>query len=167
MIPELGHFALILAFVIILMQASLPLAGAARNNVQWMRMARPLAYTQTLFLLLAMASLTYSFVVSDFSVRYVTMNSNLALPTVYRVSAVWGGHEGSLLFWAFIMGLWSTAVALFSRKLPLDTVARVLGIMGIISIGFLLFMLVTSNPFERLIPAALDGRDLNPLLQDP
>ncbi len=167
MIPELGHFALILAFIFILFQATVPLAGAARNNIQWMHMARPLAYAQSLFLLLAMASLTYSFVTSDFSVKYVAMNSNLALPMAYRVTAVWGGHEGSLLFWAFIMGLWSTAVALFSRKLPLDTVARVLGIMGIISIGFLLFMLVTSNPFERLIPAALDGRDLNPLLQDP
>ncbi len=167
MIPELGHFALILALVIVLMQAALPLAGAARNNVQWMQLARPLAYAQSLFLLLALASLTWSFVVSDFSVRYVAMNSNLALPIAYRISAVWGGHEGSLLFWAFVMGLWSTAVALFSRKLPLDTVARVLGIMGIISIGFLLFMLMTSNPFARLIPAAMDGRDLNPLLQDP
>lgn len=166
MIPEIGHFALILTLCLALMQAVLPIAGAARGNTQWMQMARPLAYGQTLFLILAFASLTYAFVTNDFSVKYAASNSNSSLPVEYRVSAVWGGHEGSLLLWALILGFWSSAVGLFSKKLPQSTVAQVLGVMGIISVGFLLFMLLTSNPFDRLIPAAVEGRDLNPLLQD-
>jgi len=166
MIPEIGHFALILAFSMALMQAVLPLIGAARGNIRWMQSARPLAYGQTFFLIVSFATLTYAFIVNDFSVKYVATNSNSALPIGYRISAVWGGHEGSLLLWALVMGFWTTAVAIFSKKLPQITIAQVLGIMGLISIGFLLFMLLTSNPFDRLIPAAADGRDLNPLLQD-
>jgi len=166
MIPEIGHFALIMTFCLALLQAIFPIAGAARSNVQWMQMAKPLAFGQTFFLIIAFASLTYAFITNDFSVKYVASNSNSTLPVYYRISAVWGAHEGSLLLWTLILGLWSSAVSLFSRSLPLATVSRVLGVMGIISIGFLLFMLLTSNPFDRLIPAAADGRDLNPLLQD-
>ncbi|MFV1992307.1 MAG: heme lyase CcmF/NrfE family subunit [Acidiferrobacterales bacterium] len=166
MIPEIGHFALILALTLALLQAALPIIGAARGNVQWMQLARPLAFGQTFFLIVSFAALTYAFIINDFSVKYVATNSNSALPLGYRISAVWGGHEGSLLLWALVMGFWSSAVAIFSKKLPQITIAQVLGVMGLISIGFLLFMLLTSNPFDRLIPAAPDGRDLNPLLQD-
>lgn len=166
MIPEIGHFALILTLCLAFVQAILPITGAMRSNVPWMQMARPLAYGQTFFLIIAFACLTYAFVTNDFSVKYTTAHSNSLLPVEYRVSAVWGGHEGSLLLWALILGLWSSAVGLFSKKLPQATVAQVLGVMGIISVGFLLFMLLTSNPFDRLIPAAAEGRDLNPLLQD-
>jgi len=166
MIPEIGHFALILTLCLALVQAILPITGAMRSNVPWMQMARPLAYGQTFFLVIAFACLTYAFVTNDFSVKYTAAHSNSLLPVEYRVSAVWGGHEGSLLLWALILGLWSSAVGLFSKKLPQATVAQVLGVMGIISVGFLLFMLLTSNPFDRLIPAAAEGKDLNPLLQD-
>jgi len=167
MIPELGHFALILALCIALIQATVPLIGAARGLPQWMAVARPAAIGQCAFLLLAFGLLTYSFVVSDFSVLYVANNSNVKLPLAYRISAVWGAHEGSLLLWATILSIWATAVAIFSRSLPQAMVARVLSVMALISIGFLLFMLITSNPFQRLVPAATQGRDLNPLLQDP
>jgi len=167
MIPELGHFALILALCLALVQAIVPLAGATRGQPQWMAVARPAAIGQCAFLLLAFGLLTYSFIVSDFSVVYVANNSNVKLPLAYRISAVWGAHEGSLLLWAVILSIWTTAVALFSRSLPQAMVARVISVMGLISIGFLLFMLVTSNPFDRLVPAAAQGRDLNPLLQDP
>jgi len=132
-----------------------------------MAVARPAAIGQCAFLLLAFGLLTYSFVVSDFSVLYVANNSNVKLPLAYRISAVWGAHEGSLLLWATILSIWATAVAIFSRSLPQAMVARVLSVMALISIGFLLFMLITSNPFQRLVPAATQGRDLNPLLQDP
>ncbi|UCH52411.1 MAG: cytochrome c biogenesis protein CcsA, partial [Pseudomonadota bacterium] len=166
MVPEIGHFALILALCLAFVQASVPLAGAMRGLPNLMTVARPAAVGQFLFLLVAFACLTYAFLVSDFSVTYVANNSNSKLPAAYRFSAVWGAHEGSLLLWALVLGAWTTAVALFSRSLPLATVARVLSVMGMISIGFLLFMLLTSNPFERLVPAAAEGRDLNPLLQD-
>jgi len=166
MIPELGHIALILALGITLVQASLPLIGAARNNTTWMALARPTAQAQLLFTFLAFAALTYSFITHDFSVAYVAHNSNSALPLIYRISAVWGAHEGSLLLWALTLSIWTNAVVLFSRSLPLNILARVVGVLGLVSIGFLLFMLLTSNPFERLIPAPMDGRDLNPLLQD-
>jgi cytochrome c-type biogenesis protein CcmF len=166
MIPELGQFALILALCLALVQATVPLVGAIRGLPQWMAVARPAAIGQCAFLLAAFALLTYSFIVHDFSVQYVATNSNSKLPLAYRISAVWGAHEGSLLLWALILSIWTTAVALFSRSLPQAMVARVLSVMGIISIGFLLFMLLTSNPFDRLIPAATEGRDLNPLLQD-
>jgi len=167
MIPELGHFALIVALFIALMLGVLPILGAARNNPVFMGIARPLVYAQFLLLATAFACLTYVFLVNDFSVLYVSQHSNSQLPHIYRVAAVWGGHEGSLLLWAFILSGWTLAVALYSKHLPEEMVARVLGVMGLVAVGFLLFMLFTSNPFDRLIPAAADGRDLNPLLQDP
>ena len=167
MIPELGHFALIVALCIALTQAILPLAGAARGNLAWMNVARPAAQGQFVFVVIAFACLAYSFVNNDFSVLNVASNSNSSLPWYYRFAATWGSHEGSLLLWVLMLGVWMVAVTIFSRHLPLEMVARILGVMALISIGFLLFMLFTSNPFERLLPAAADGRDLNPLLQDP
>ncbi len=166
MIPELGHFALIIALCITLVQSILPLVGAARGITPWMALARPAAQGQFVFLTIAMACLWYAFIVNDFSVLYVVNNSNSHLPVEYRIAALWGAHEGSLLLWAFILSAWTLAVAIFSRSLPDAFVARVLGVMGLISIGFLLFLLLTSNPFDRVFPAALEGRDLNPLLQD-
>jgi cytochrome c-type biogenesis protein CcmF len=167
MIPEIGHFALILALFIAFMQAVFPIVGAARGDVRWMAMARPAALTQFLFVALAYGCLTYAFITNDFSVAYVAENSNSALPLIYRIAGVWGAHEGSLLLWLLILNVWMASVAIFSRSLTQAFVARVLGVMGLISIGFLLFMLTTSDPFTRLLPAALQGRDLNPLLQDP
>ena len=167
MAPELGHFALILTLCIALVQGTLPLVGAVRGNAAWMALARPAAQGQFVFVAFAFACLTYAFVTNDFSVTYVAQHSNSQLPLQYRIAGVWGGHEGSLLLWTLMLGLWMCAVSVFSRTLPDEMVARVLGIMGLISIGFLLFMLIASNPFERLLPAAADGRDLNPLLQDP
>jgi cytochrome c-type biogenesis protein CcmF len=166
MIPEIGHFALIMALSLAITQSFFPLVGAARGLPAWMAVARPAARAQFLFLLTAFATLMYSFVVNDFSVAYVARNSNSALPVYYRMSALWGAHEGSLLLWSLILGGWTTAVSIFSRRLPEAFVARVLGVMGLVSIGFLLFMLITSNPFERLFPVPADGADLNPLLQD-
>ncbi|KIL02455.1 cytochrome C biogenesis protein CcmF [Stutzerimonas stutzeri] len=166
-VPELGHLALILALCLALVQASLPLVGAWRGDRQWMSLAQPAAWGQFAFLLFAFACLTWSFMVDDFSVAYVASNSNSALPWYYKFSAVWGAHEGSLLLWALILGGWTFAVSIFSRQLPEVMLARVLAVMGMISIGFLLFLIVTSNPFERLLPdMPQDGRDLNPLLQD-
>ncbi|RZT36353.1 heme lyase CcmF/NrfE family subunit [Cupriavidus agavae] len=167
MIVELGHFALICALLASLVQAALPLAGAARGFVPWMALARRTAVLQWLLVLAAYLALTLAFVGNDFSVRYVAGNSNSALPLAYRVAAVWGGHEGSMLLWTLMLAGWSCAVALFSRPLPLPFVARVLGVMGAISSGLLLFLLLSSNPFLRLLPRAMEGRDLNPLLQDP
>jgi len=166
MVPELGHFALILALCVAIVQAVVPLAGTIWRVPGWVASARPAASAQMLFLVLAFGALVWSFIANDFSVAYVAQNSNSALPLEYRISAVWGGHEGSLLLWGLILGGWTFAVAMFSRRLPDDMVARVISVMGLISIGFLLFMLLTSNPFDRLVPPALDGRDLNPLLQD-
>ncbi|EME00808.1 heme lyase CcmF/NrfE family subunit [Pseudomonas stutzeri] len=167
MIPELGHLAMILALCLAVVQATLPLIGAWRGDRQWMGLAQPAAWGQFAFLGFSFACLTYAFMVDDFSVAYVAHNSNSALPWYYKFSAVWGAHEGSLLLWAFILAGWTFAVAIFSRQLPEDMLARVLGVMGLISIGFLLFLIVTSNPFERLLPQVpMDGRDLNPLLQD-
>jgi cytochrome c-type biogenesis protein CcmF len=167
MAAELGNFALILTLCIALAQGTLPLIGAARGNAAWMALARPAAQGQLLFIAFAFGCLTYAFVTNDFSVTYVAQHSNSRLPLVYRVAGVWGGHEGSLLLWTLMLGVWMFAVSVFSRTLPEAMVARVLGIMGLISVGFLLFMIIASNPFERLLPAAADGRDLNPLLQDP
>ncbi len=166
MIPEIGHFALITALCLALLQVVVPITGAARGMTGWMAAARPIAQGQTLFVAIAFGCLMYSFAANDFSVLYVASHSNSMLPLEFRLSAVWGGHEGSLLLWVLMLGGWTTAVTLFSRHLPDDMVARVLGVMGFVSVGFLSFMLFTSNPFDRLIPAALDGRDLNPLLQD-
>ncbi len=167
MIPELGHFALILAFSLALIQAILPLIGASRGIPEWIAVARPAARGQLFFIAVAFGCLTWSFVAHDFSVAYVANNSNSALPFIYRLSAVWGAHEGSLLLWALVLSLWTGAVTVFSKAIPEDMVARVLGVMGLVSVGFLLFMLLTSNPFERMIPSPPDGQDLNPLLQDP
>ncbi|MCK9200262.1 MAG: heme lyase CcmF/NrfE family subunit [Gallionella sp.] len=167
MIPEIGNFALIVGLFLAFTLGVLPIVGAARNNAVLMGVARPLAAGQFVFLGIALGCLTYAFVANDFSVLYVAQHSNSQLPTVYRVSAVWGGHEGSLLLWAFLLSVWTLAVAMYSKHLPEEMVARVLGVMGLIAVGFLLFMLMTSNPFDRLLPAAADGRDLNPLLQDP
>ncbi|MCP9339580.1 heme lyase CcmF/NrfE family subunit [Stutzerimonas xanthomarina] len=167
MIPELGHLAMILALCLAVVQGTLPLIGAWRGDSQWMGLAQPAAWGQFSFLAFSFACLTYAFMMDDFSVAYVAQNSNSALPWYYKFSAVWGAHEGSLLLWAFILAGWTFAVSIFSRQLPEDMLARVLGVMGLISIGFLLFLIVTSNPFERLLPQApMDGRDLNPLLQD-
>ena len=167
MIPELGQFALILALSVALVQATLPVIGAAKGIPGWIAVARPAARAQLFFVAVGFACLTYSFIVHDFSVAYVAKNSNSALPLMYRISAVWGAHEGSLLLWALVLAIWTSAVSVFSRSIPDEMVARVLGVMGMIAVGFMLFMLLTSNPFERLIPAAVDGHDLNPLLQDP
>src|SRR5262245_37202133 len=167
MVPELGHFALILALTLALAQAILPIAGAARRAPDWIAVARPAARGQCLFVAIAFGCLAWSFVSNDFSVVNVATNSNSQLPLQYRIAATWGSHEGSLLLWVLMLAVWSVAVSVFSRHLPDEMVARVLGVMGIISVGFLLFMLLTSNPFERLLPPAPDGRDLNPLLQDP
>ncbi|MCQ4275385.1 heme lyase CcmF/NrfE family subunit [Stutzerimonas degradans] len=167
MIPELGHLAMILALCLACVQGTLPLIGAWRGDRQWMSLAQPAAWGQFAFLAFAFACLTYAFMVDDFSVSYVAQNSNSALPWYYKFSAVWGAHEGSLLLWAFILSAWTFAVSVFSRQLPEEMLARVLGVMGLISIGFLLFLIVTSNPFDRLLPQSpMDGRDLNPLLQD-
>jgi len=167
MLPELGQVTLILALLVSLLQAILPLAGAHRGKAAWMAVARPAAYGQLFLLLAAFVVLTVAFVTQDFSVKYVAENSNSLLPMMYRYSAVWGAHEGSLLLWVLVLGIWTAAVAEFSRHLPETVVARVLGVMGVVSVGFLAFLIFTSNPFARLLPAPLEGRDLNPLLQDP
>ena len=167
MFPELGQFALLLALVVACVQTLLPLVGAQRGIAAWMDVARPAAYAQLLCLGFAFVALTHAFVTQDFSVRYVASNSNSLLPMAYRFSAVWGSHEGSLLLWALVLALWTGAVAAFSRSLPRHVVARVLGVMGVVAVGFLAFLIFTSNPFERLLPEAAEGRDLNPLLQDP
>ncbi len=167
MIPEIGHFALILALCLALVQGTIPIIGAQLNLRSWMAVARPVAQGQFIFLVIAFGSLVYAFVNDDFSVLYTASHSNSLLPVQYKVAGVWGGHEGSLLLWGMMLGLWTALVSVFSKKLPDEMVARVIGVMGLISVGFILFMLLTSNPFERLLPAAPDGRDLNPLLQDP
>ena len=166
MIPEIGQFALILGLVFALVQTVLPLAGAHRGIASWVAVAIPAARIQLLFVGISFACLTWSFLTHDFSVKYVAMNSNTALPTMYLFSAVWGAHEGSLLLWALVLSIWTACVSFFSRSIPPLMLARVLGVLGFVSVGFMLFILVTSNPFERLVPAALEGRDLNPLLQD-
>ena len=166
MIPELGNLSLILALCLALVQATLPIAGSFRGNERWMALARPAASGQFVFISIAFVSLIYSFLTNDFSVINVATNSNSTLPVYYRFAASWGSHEGSLLLWTWMLVMWTFAVARFSHQLPDETVARVLGVMGLISIGFLSFMLFTSNPFDRLLPGAVDGRDLNPLLQD-
>jgi len=158
---------LILALTLALAQGVLPIVGAARGIPAWMAVARPAARGQFAFVAIAFVCLAWSFATNDFSVLNVATNSNSQLPLQYRVAATWGSHEGSILLWVLMLGVWTTAVTLFSRHLPEEMVARVLGVMGLVSSGFLLFTLVTSNPFARLLPAAEDGRDLNPLLQDP
>ena len=167
MIPELGQLALAFALMVSLVLGVLGLAGPQCRIPLWSRMARPLALTGFVLMMAAFTCLAISFVVNDFSVTYVAQHSNTQLPLQYRFGAVWGGHEGSLLLWVVILFAWTAAVAIFSRSLPIEMVARVLGVLGFIAFGFILFILLTSNPFDRLIPAVMEGRDLNPLLQDP
>jgi len=167
MIGELGHFCLIVALMLSLAQGVLALAGAQQGRAAWMAVAQPAAQGQFLFVAIAFALLTAAFVNNDFSLLVVAQHSNTQLPTPYRVAAVWGSHEGSMLLWVLMLAVWGIAVSMFSRRLPAPFVARVLGVMGLLAAGFLGFLLFTSNPFTRLLPAAAEGRDLNPLLQDP
>lgn len=166
MIPEIGNFSLILALLLAIIQGTLPIIGAARGIPSWIALARPVVQGQFVFVLIAFLCLAYSFISSDFSVMNVAKNSNTELPFHFRLAATWGSHEGSLLLWVLMLAGWSVAVSVFSKQLPDDIVARVLGVLGLVSIGFLVFMLFTSNPFDRLLPAAFEGSDLNPLLQD-
>ncbi len=167
MIPEIGHFALILALLVATATGVLSLAGGQTGRTDWMALAKPGARALWFLSSFAIVCLTYSFYTSDFSVLYVAEHSNTKLPDIYRIAAVWGGHEGSLLLWLVMLCSWMMAISLFSRQLPDVMVARVLGVMALVAVGFLLFMLVTSNPFIRLSDIPADGRDLNPLLQDP
>jgi cytochrome c-type biogenesis protein CcmF len=167
MIPELGQFALVLALIVALLQALVPPLGAQTGRQRWIALARPAALVQFALVGLAFALLTHAFVVQDFSVAYVAQNSNVDLPMIYRYSAVWGAHEGSLLLWALILSIWTAIVALRTRELPDAFVARVLSVLGFVAVGFLLFTILTSNPFLRHVPGLADGNDLNPLLQDP
>ena len=167
MIPEIGHFSLILAFFFAIVQGTLPLVGVWKNNSALANLAVPAARTQFLFIAIAFLSLEYAFYTNDFSVLYVASTSNSQLPIMYKLAALWGGHEGSMLLWVSILGLWTMAVTLFAKALPDSFRIRLIAVMGMVSMGFLAFIIFTSNPFERLLPAALDGRDLNPLLQDP
>ncbi|MCG6891459.1 MAG: heme lyase CcmF/NrfE family subunit [Gammaproteobacteria bacterium] len=166
MIPEIGQFALIVALCIAVIQALVPLAGASLGIQRWVALAIPAALAQLLFVAIAYGCLTWAFLSHDFSVLYVVQNSNTKLPLLYLVSGVWGGHEGSLLLWSLVLAVWTGAVALFTPSVPRVMRARVLAVLGLVSIGFLLFIIATSNPFDRLLPGALEGRDLNPLLQD-
>jgi len=167
MIPEFGHYALILAFCIACIQGVLPLLGAHQGRREWLVLARPAAQTVFCLLAIAFAILAWSFYINDFSVLYVAEHSNSQLPIMYRLGAVWGGHEGSLLLWIFLLSTWTILVAQLSKALDEFMVARVIGVLGLVTCGLLLFVLTTSNPFARLLPAAQDGRSLNPLLQDP
>ena len=167
MIVEVGHYALILALALSLVQGTFPLIGAQLRYAPWIALARPVAIVQFGFVAISFAALTHAYVVSDFSVLNVAMNSHSAKPLLYKVSGVWGNHEGSLLLWVLILTLFGATVAAFGGNLPPELRARVLSIQALIGTGFLLFMLLTSNPFERLVPAPADGQGLNPLLQDP
>jgi cytochrome c-type biogenesis protein CcmF len=167
MIPEIGQFALILALSLAICQGVLPLVGAHRNDAAMMQVGNTAALGQFIFVAVAFGCLIWSFLNNDFSVLYVANHSQLSLPTLYKVSAVWSAHEGSLLMWILILCLWTVAVARYSSELPPAFAARVIGVLGLLSVGFLLFALLTSNPFDRLSPPATDGADLNPLLQDP
>ncbi|HZH28980.1 MAG TPA: heme lyase CcmF/NrfE family subunit [Azospirillaceae bacterium] len=167
MIPELGHYALVLALCVSLVQSVLPMAGAHRGDIAWMESGRPAALAQFLCVGTAFAALTWSYVVSDFTVVNVVENSHSAKPLLYRISGVWGNHEGSMVLWVLILAVFGAAVALFGTNLPPTLRARVLSVQGLIAVGFLLFILVTSNPFLRVFPPPPDGQDLNPLLQDP
>ena len=167
MTPELGHVALIIALCFALAQAAVPMVGSFTGHNSWMRLGHSLALGQFVFIALSFACLANAFLQDDFSVAYVANNSNTLLPDRFKFSAVWGAHEGSLLLWVLMLAGWSAAVALYSRELPAQLVARVLSILGFVAIGFIVFLLLTSNPFDRLLPVSpVEGRDLNPLLQD-
>ena len=167
MIAELGHFALLIALAVAVLMALVPAYGVWRNDATAMAFARPAALVLLAVIFVAYLCLTASFVNHDFSVAYVAGHSHSELPLIYRISAVWGGHEGSLLLWVLMLSGWSAAVALLNRNLPLNISALVLSTLGAVAVGFLLFTVITSNPFDRLVPIPADGRDLNPLLQDP
>lgn len=167
MIAELGNYGLALALALSIFLAILPLVGAEKGNAKLMSLGRPLTWAMFLALSLSFGSLFYLFAVNDFSVQYVVNNSNSTLPLQYRLSAVWGSHEGSLLLWIWLLALWAVGVATFTRKMPEEAVARVLSVMGLISIGFMVFIIFSSNPFNRTFPDfPADGRELNPMLQD-
>jgi cytochrome c-type biogenesis protein CcmF len=167
MIVELGHYALILAFVVALLQSTIPILGAARNNARWMAVAKPGAITLFVLIAFAFASLMRAHILSDFSVRNVVENSHSLKPMLYKITGLWGNHEGSLLLWVMILAIYGASVALFGNRLPTRLKARALGVQAMIALGFLAFMLFTSDPFARVMPAPPDGNDLNPLLQDP
>jgi cytochrome c-type biogenesis protein CcmF len=167
MIAEIGHYALILSVFVVLIQATVPLWGARQGNAALMALAKPAAHLQFLLVLAAFLALTYLFVTSDFSVAVVAQNSHSAKPMLYKVSGVWGNHEGSMLLWVLILAIFGAGVAAFGRNLPTSLKARVLAVQAMIALGFLLFIVATSNPFDRIVPPPLDGRGLNPLLQDP
>jgi len=167
MIPELGHYALVLALAMAIIQSTVPMIGAARRDAAWMAVAQPAALAQLGAIAVAFAALTWAYVVSDFTVSNVVQNSHSAKPMLYKISGVWGNHEGSMVLWVLILAMFGAMVAGFGRNLPPTLKARVLGIQGMIGVGFLLFILLTSNPFLRVVPPPLDGQDLNPLLQDP
>ena len=167
MIPEIGQVALILALMTALVLGIAPLVGAQTNRPSLMNLARPSAIALFLWVTLSYICLVVSFINNDFSVLNVAQNSNSALPLMYRIGASWGSHEGSILLWCFMMAGWTIAVAIFSKHLPIKMIARILGVLGLLNIGVLLFTLLTSNPLDRMLPAALEGKDLNPLLQDP
>lgn len=166
MLPEIGHFALILALIATILQVALPSIGLMRGNFALTQLTRPLLWMQFFWILVSFALLMNAFLLDDFSVKYVASNSNTNLPNLFKMSAVWGAHEGSLLLWALILSVWSVAVSILSKRLPAQVLNHILIILGLISIGFLLFLLLTSNPFERLDIIPLQGRELNPLLQD-
>ncbi|NNJ91744.1 MAG: heme lyase CcmF/NrfE family subunit [Gammaproteobacteria bacterium] len=166
MIPELGHIALIISLMLALVQSVVPLVGAQTRTSSWISLARPVARAQFTFMLISYIALTYAFLTHDFTVEYVANNSNTQLPVIYLISGVWGAHEGSLLLWALTLSLWTLMVTYFSKSVPEVMVARVISVLGLVTVGFLLFMLLTSNPFDRIVPAPPEGRDLNPLLQD-
>ncbi|MBW7984974.1 heme lyase CcmF/NrfE family subunit [Enterobacillus tribolii] len=167
MIPEIGNFLLSLSLALAVLLSIYPLWGASRHDMRMMATARPLTYGMCASIALSFGCLVYAFISNDFTVAYVASNSNSQLPVYYRIAATWGAHEGSLLLWVLLLSVWTLAVALFSRAMPQDAVARVLAVMGLINIGFLLFIILTSNPFTRTLPDfPIDGRDLNPLLQD-
>lgn len=167
MVPEYGHFALIIALILSILLATVPMVGSLTGRLLWMGSARSLSVGMFTFTAISFAVLVYCFVTDDFTVSYVASHSNTLLPTVYKVTAVWGGHEGSILLWALVLSIWTLAVAIFSKDLPIEVLSRVLSVMGIVTVGFLLFILLTSNPFDRLLPNPVsEGSDLNPMLQD-
>ncbi|HUG99235.1 MAG TPA: heme lyase CcmF/NrfE family subunit [Gammaproteobacteria bacterium] len=167
MIPELGHVALVMALCLAVTQSFFGLAGPIFDKPSWSAVAKPVSIGHFVFVCIAYAGLTYAFIQNDFSVAYVAGHSNSGLPFMYRIAAVWGGHEGSMLLWILMLAAWGALLGVFTRRIPLQTAAKVLGVMGVVSVAFMWFTLATSNPFDRLIPAPMDGRDLNPLLQDP
>ena len=167
MIPDIGHYALMIALIVATLQAVLPLAGLSSNNKKLFAFATPMARLQSLLIIIAFIILDYSFYINDFSILYVANTSNSNLPIIFRLAAIWGGHEGSILFWVTILAVWTLAVTFFAKELPLRFRSTLIAVMGLITVGFLLFILMTSNPFERLAFIPIDGRDLNPLLQDP